>query len=482
MKKLLAFVSLVLCFSLLLSVNSLALGSNSQTTFGEITLPEGYGIWDNHLLLKNSLEAPVKYLSPSNSSITFNKQDYIFGKLLGFVNRAFYDSLVNITPKDTNVTVDFGRELTEDEFKELNVYYIWDALLLDCPHIFWLTSMKITYSIREEKVSVLKKNKFYSGFNVELVFDPAYENPQKTYDELWAVVENLNFKVDNRYDLLKAIHDYLANKITYGGDSNSPKTYDPVGALIDGLCVCQGYAESFKMICDYYKIPSICVIGEAGGGNHMWNAVKMDNGYWYLMDVTWDDQEETIYNDFFLTGLSTEAENFNTGRFCDSHEMIYQHKYNSLLVEGLTLEYPALSYLEYSTERYSKYTEFSASRPINTDTERKIVYFSVFSDLDAVYYNGLWIPSGAKTTKTEITVNSGENSETEKWTLGLYGDLNCDGACSVEDLSVAVNKALEQDFDENDLIDVLADANNDKVIDVLDVMAYEMARTGYYKF
>ena len=45
-----------------------------------------------------------------------------------------------------------------------------------------------------------------------------------------------------------------------------------------------------------------------------------------------------------------------------------------------------------------------------------------------------------------------------------------------------INTVLNSEYDENDITTVLADANGDTALDVLDVMAYELARNGYCKF
>lgn len=479
LKKILSFISFLLCISLLISLNSFAI--TETETENKLVLPEGYGIIKNHNFSTEIIVSPELYYS--SDGVTYNSQEYYFGSLLSSINKPFYDKLVNITPKDEVISVDFGRELTEDEFDEINIYYIWDAVFLDCPEIFWINGANITYDERTEKTGFLKRTRYYSNFKVELVFDSTYENPQATYDKLWKTLKGLDFKSNNRYEFVKKVHDYLVNRITYGGDFECPTTYDPVGALLNGVCVCQGYAEAFKMICDYYKIPAICVIGEAGNENHMWNAVKMDNGYWYLVDATWDDQEEDgLFYDFFLTGLSSEAPNFNCGKFSESHEMIYQHKYKSLLIDGLTLKYPSLSYSAYNTERFTQNTAFSVNEPNLVDAERNRVYYSIFDDLDAVYYNGLWVDTSTKSTNTKITVSSGSDYRDEQWTLALYGDLNGDGEYSAEDFSIVINTVLNSEYDENDITTVLADANGDTALDVLDVMAYELARHGYCKF
>ncbi len=58
--------------------------------------------------------------------------------------------------------------------------------------------------------------------------------------------------------------------------------------------VCEGYAKAFKYLCDSSTftgdISCILVtgrmIGATGAGGHMWNIVKMDDGKYYLVDVT----------------------------------------------------------------------------------------------------------------------------------------------------------------------------------------------------
>ena len=49
--------------------------------------------------------------------------------------------------------------------------------------------------------------------------------------------------------------------------------------------VCDGYAKAVKVVCDLLEIPSTLAISE----NHMWNNIKMDDGDWYNLDLTWDD-------------------------------------------------------------------------------------------------------------------------------------------------------------------------------------------------
>lgn len=56
------------------------------------------------------------------------------------------------------------------------------------------------------------------------------------------------------------------------------------------------------MLCDEAGIPCALISGKGNGGAHMWNAVQMDDGKWYAVDVTWDDSGDpsTPKDTYFL--------------------------------------------------------------------------------------------------------------------------------------------------------------------------------------
>lgn len=56
------------------------------------------------------------------------------------------------------------------------------------------------------------------------------------------------------------------------------------------------------MLCDKANIPCALIGGIGNTGAHMWNAVQMDDGKWYGVDVTWDDQDgiSQIIDTYFL--------------------------------------------------------------------------------------------------------------------------------------------------------------------------------------
>lgn len=120
-------------------------------------------------------------------------------------------------------------------------------------------------------------------------------------DKIAEALDALKLENASDYDKVKAIHDYIINRVTY---DQSLQRYTAYDALIGKSAVCQGYAAAaYRMFTDA-GIESVIVSGTAGGGPHVWNIVKVD-GKWYNIDLTWDDSitasgDPVIRYDYFL--------------------------------------------------------------------------------------------------------------------------------------------------------------------------------------
>lgn len=103
----------------------------------------------------------------------------------------------------------------------------------------------------------------------------------------------------SQYDKVKYLHDYIVQNCTYDDKANQP--YSAYGCLVEGRCVCEGYAKAMLALCDRAGINAIPVIGQAGetgeGQGHIWNKVMIDEK-WYDFDVTWDDPVCDIGNSY----------------------------------------------------------------------------------------------------------------------------------------------------------------------------------------
>ena len=111
------------------------------------------------------------------------------------------------------------------------------------------------------------------------------------YDKYAKILEEIISP--NQSDIEKeiAIHDYLVDNINYVDTGDS--SYNAYSALINGIAVCSGYTECFKTLLDMLGIENATISGEAGGQQHIWNVVNLDN-HWYHVDVTWDDPVDSL--------------------------------------------------------------------------------------------------------------------------------------------------------------------------------------------
>ncbi|MDE5804018.1 MAG: transglutaminase domain-containing protein [Lachnospiraceae bacterium] len=74
-------------------------------------------------------------------------------------------------------------------------------------------------------------------------------------------------------------------------DSEFNDSFTAYGALINGRCVCAGYAGAFKILADAAGLECVVVTGTLEGNlPHAWNKVRID-GEWEILDVTNNDNE-----------------------------------------------------------------------------------------------------------------------------------------------------------------------------------------------
>ncbi|WP_017301972.1 transglutaminase domain-containing protein [Nodosilinea nodulosa] len=96
---------------------------------------------------------------------------------------------------------------------------------------------------------------------------------------------------------VKALHDYVADRIAYDAPNYFAGNYPPQDAATvfqRRVAVCAGYAKLLEALGQAIGEEIVYVVGDSRsstsdleGQSHAWNAAKV-NGQWYLLDATWD--------------------------------------------------------------------------------------------------------------------------------------------------------------------------------------------------
>lgn len=216
------------------------------------------------------------------------------------------------------------------------------ALRYDRPDILWMRSMRYGYKITQTSSGSARITDVMFDFYLEyggrekLMRDTMLERARSIAAQAEAAADT--------YTRVGMIHDILVEGNTYG-DADASLAHTAYSALLfndEYEPVCEGYAKAFKIVCDYLDLP--CVL--ASSVDHMWNNVKMDDGEWYNMDLTWDDDdEEDICRDYFLIGSQTVVDG---KAFSEQTSHIEENPYDPYLAEDrsgllkrVTLRFPA---------------------------------------------------------------------------------------------------------------------------------------------
>lgn len=160
------------------------------------------------------------------------------------------------------------------------------------------------------KTKVDKKN------YVQLHYVPTYKSSAAMEQEVDAAVEAFfaTYPVKEKatqYEKIEAVYDFLCDTITYDfarkhgtelfyGERDKENVLianTAYAGLVEGTCVCEGYASSFYRLMLEMGIDARLVDGFAGE-QHAWNIVELDGQYYYV-DATWDASNVGWF-DYFL--------------------------------------------------------------------------------------------------------------------------------------------------------------------------------------
>lgn len=128
---------------------------------------------------------------------------------------------------------------------------------------------------------------------------PAVANmPASVETSIEAVAKYIAQQESDPFQRVKALHDYVADRIAYDAPAffgQAPRPpQDAETVFRTRKAVCAGYAKLLEALGQAIGEEIVYVVGDSrsevsdlNGGSHAWNAAKI-GGNWYLIDATWD--------------------------------------------------------------------------------------------------------------------------------------------------------------------------------------------------
>lgn len=456
-----------------------------------LTVKTGTGYIDGAQIQKYD---PTQYIEPSKSdSNTADKffasatadTPYMFYSYLDANQKALYNVIkenpiqssytvtlpepfVFVLPSDGKIPEEISNKIMKTIIGALS------AVADDYPMIFWINGFRVEYnysqsqstvSIDSLRASIIINTDAYADMNVVAT----------KYNEMKAVIDGIELEGNTRYEKLKYIHDFIANRVVYdpllGQTGENPTDHEPTSVFLEPyITVCEGYAEALKLLCDKAGIPCIVVVGDANGGGHAWNYVKMEDNKWYAVDTTWDDQGDIFY-DFFLSGSATTNYYFDGDEttFSDSHVNTGK-RFNGDL---FSLTYPTLNLNAYSRMILNGNSKATVSR---SNMRLYIPGNSTLGSQVASPYGYTLSVSYGSMTGSVLTVKNTSNITVETYTVIMWGDVVANAAVDITDYNKVRDTTVSKSgsLTRGTVQYEAGDLNGDGVIDAFDTALLDL--------
>ena len=470
MKRLL---SILLCLSLfIISLGTVSLAAHEQSLVITETFEDSWIVDVKGESLPEITDTADKKYYLHDTAYAYHYDAY---SQLDRAQKIIYDAVV-ANPGKLSITVNFPNGVFNyDNFEQSYFTELMNALCTDRPDIFYYAGYSVDDGYLYSGGKYVKSITYICGVYDENIYTSS--NLTGYYNSLMAAVPEVPVDTSNRYNFIKSLHDYLADTVYYPDLNSSDyvmSAHDAYGALVEGRAVCQGYSDAVKLICDYYNIPCVCISGTANGGGHMWNAIQMEDGKWYLMDLTWDDQDRKIYYDFFLVGTQSTNTYFGGNKFSDEH-------INDADIALPNLNYSATAY----NRNQNMNTLFSGTldSPFFNESNN-FLYFSFLAMQNngistKIYYNGMY--TNAEATHGKVFQIKDANGNIIDCTAVIVGDPSGDGQLTRDDYNVAMEYVLSEDRHADDSTAGMCDVNGDGYVDALDLALLHLVESDNIK-
>lgn len=201
-------------------------------------------------------------------------EEYYYGQLNKEQQKAYYAMKEGLTKLADSFQVPIldGKELAE-------IYFV---LRLDHPELGY---------------SVTYKYRYYSDSTSMELFPEYLFTKDKIREQQKAMearIKKLARPAMNMSEREKQlyIHDFIINNVKYD-KLKKEYSHEIIGALGNGVAVCEGMAKAVKILCDELGIWCIVALSENNPDKgikyrHAWNVMKIDGKYYHL-DATFDN-------------------------------------------------------------------------------------------------------------------------------------------------------------------------------------------------
>lgn len=198
--------------------------------------------------------------------------------------------------------------ITKEQAKEVYFSFIYDN-----PIFYFISKTYSTVELKYDNGKTASGIKFYIYKEyLDGKTRAKYQSAIKSY--LASAVKDTQSQTSLYRNALK-LHENISYDMDYSKTAGSPlysgyyhAAHNVTGGISYGKGVCESYAKIYQLICSYCGIDCVYVVGKGKSRsgnveNHAWNMVRLEDGKYYGVDVTWDDTSGDLSS--FAKGTNT---------------------------------------------------------------------------------------------------------------------------------------------------------------------------------
>ncbi len=272
----------------------------------EMTLPETA---EDYFVEDEEKPAKIRMFRAAANAFDWKQYtDYYFYNQMNEAEREFWDSLekmcndyllnnqeaVTTTSGYRTELVQSGMGLTRDDMKRVGTIFRYsNPQYYFLNNVIWSSSTAFAFGV-------------YTAFGKGADRAAATQKVQQQIESWQRELDALGTDAEK----VKRIHDLIIQKVEYNhgvddiaasADAAKVREWEDkaysqsaYSVFCTDLTVCAGYSQSFELMCRGAGIDCVAVTSDA----HEWNKVRI-NDSWYNVDCTWDDQNQSIYYNWF---------------------------------------------------------------------------------------------------------------------------------------------------------------------------------------
>lgn len=218
--------------------------------------------------------------------------DYWYGRLAGEAEQELYKQILSTALAGALNTAEISGDMAQERIK-----LAFEAVRKDYPQLFY---MRQTFTVHQTKNSQGAVVSFHVELSYFFTSRSALERAKTAFytrvNTLLEQVDSVDGDTARQWEIYRIVtQSGVYNYAEAATPGVNLKAHTAGGCLVEGDCVCDGYALAMALLCNYSGLSATVVTGTLENVAHAWNLVEL-NGRHYYCDPTLDDFEGIWYN------------------------------------------------------------------------------------------------------------------------------------------------------------------------------------------